>query len=563
MNWKNVLYLVQVERKSGRLIRGIKSTRYRENVFLANWPYWVALIIGSLAGLLSNYIASLIYANPDVIPAIAPLKDTALNIFISLPTLVLIFSLVFTLLQQIQLSGVKASTQVMYWLPVTWQEHTFASILANMLGLPLGIVLGFASGIIVFSVFNSLILQAILVTFAIFGAALMASSTTEILRIIQVRFIGAVYRSSGRAAVWVRFIGSLMFFLIFYILYFYITSGFASFLQNVSQIQTAIWFIPYVWLALMLFNIFNGVVLEGILFVSLSVLFIAGLYYLAVVLNAKFGLYEPPAIKIQKNGIYAPKTGFLGKFGFSSVEAAIVRKDLKGFTRRRELITIFILPIVFMLVPIMQSIGITESGSPAEATLLFVGMILLLPPSIMAMILGNILIGEEGQAVWRIYASPISANNLVKSKFFFVTLFSVITLVVSTAVGIIVYQPSIQIIIVSVIEAFFLIPALGSISLLLGFKGADFSETRRKRMIRQRWSLISFAACVLAAGAILAPFIPYFISLFVSSFMTITIDSFDLAFSVIISGIIATIITIVFYRFNVSYAKDFLRKAEV
>ena len=26
MNWKNVLYLLQVERKSGRLIRGIKAT---------------------------------------------------------------------------------------------------------------------------------------------------------------------------------------------------------------------------------------------------------------------------------------------------------------------------------------------------------------------------------------------------------------------------------------------------------------------------------------------------------------------------------------------------------
>ena len=33
MNWKNVLYLLRVERKSGRLIRGIKTTRYRENSF--------------------------------------------------------------------------------------------------------------------------------------------------------------------------------------------------------------------------------------------------------------------------------------------------------------------------------------------------------------------------------------------------------------------------------------------------------------------------------------------------------------------------------------------------
>ena len=48
MNWKNVLYLLQVERKSGRLIRGIKATRYRENSFIAYWPYWIAAIIGCM-----------------------------------------------------------------------------------------------------------------------------------------------------------------------------------------------------------------------------------------------------------------------------------------------------------------------------------------------------------------------------------------------------------------------------------------------------------------------------------------------------------------------------------
>ena len=46
MNWNNVLYLFRVERKSGRLIRGIKATRYKENLFIAYWPYWVAVILG-------------------------------------------------------------------------------------------------------------------------------------------------------------------------------------------------------------------------------------------------------------------------------------------------------------------------------------------------------------------------------------------------------------------------------------------------------------------------------------------------------------------------------------
>jgi hypothetical protein len=563
MNWKHVIYLMQVERKSGRLIRGAKTTRYKENKFLAYWPYWLALVVGILGGLLFNFIATLIYQNPSEIPGIAPLPETAFMVFVSLPTLVLIFSLVLTLLQQIQLSGIKASTQVMYWLPVTWQEHTFASILANLFGYPLGIVIAFSSGTLVFSALNGLILPAILTVLAVFAAAFMASATTEILRILQVRFIGAVYKSSGRAAVWVRFIGSLMFFLIFYVIYFYITSGFGEFFQSLSAIQTSVWFIPYAWLAIMLSYLLNGVVLQGLLFAGLSAVLIAGLYYLAVALNQRFGLYEPPAIRVQKSGIYAPKAGFLGKLGFSTVESAIIHKDLKAFTRRRELISIFIVPIIFMVVPIMQSIGLTNNGAPAEVDFIFEAMIFLFPPSIMAMIVGNILVGEEGQAVWRIYASPVSAKNLVKSKLFFLMFFSLIILVIGIIVGAIIFQPSLKLLTVAAVEAVFLIPAVGTISLAIGFKGADFTETRRKRMIRQEWSLISLIVCTLAGGGVLAPLAPYIISMFAPSFLGISASILNLAISIIISGIISIVITAIFYRINLNSAADLLRKAEM
>jgi hypothetical protein len=554
---------MQVERKSGRLLRGIKATKYRENAFLAYWPYWVAAIIGVLGGLLANYITSIVYSTA-AIPSLPSLSNETLSVFVVLPTIVLVISLVFTLLQQIQLSGIKATAQVMYWLPVTWQEHTMASIFANLLGLPIGIVLGFTSGIIVFSIFNGLILQALLTALALCAAAFMASSITEILRVLQVRFIGAVYKSSGRAAIWVRFIGSLLFFIIFYILYFYITSGFTSFLQNLTQAQSALWYIPFIWLALILSYIIKGLFLQGILFVGLSALFIAGLYYLAVLLNKRFGLYEPPAITIQKSGIYTPKTGLLGKLGFSNVEAAIIRKDLRGFTRRREVIGIFIAPIVMIIIPLMQSIGVTSGSAASQANPIFTGIIFLLPAGFMAMLLGEVLIGEEGQAVWRIYASPISPKNLVKSKYFFVTLFSTIILLISGTIGTIFYHPSAQDVIVAFLETFFVVLAVGSISLAIGFRGADFSETRRARMIRQEWSLIGVIVCAVAGAAVLAPLVPYVIASFASSFIPgLSASSFNLAISVIISGVISLVITAVFYRINIGLAQDLLRKAEV
>ena len=563
MNWKNVLFLMQVERKSGRLLRGIKATKYRENTFLAYWPYWTAAIIGVLGGLLANYITSIVYSTA-AIPSLPSLSNETLSVFVVLPTIVLVISLVFTLLQQIQLSGIKATAQVMYWLPVTWQEHTMASIFANLLGLPIGIVLGFTSGIIVFSIFNGLILQALLTALALCAAAFMASSITEILRLLQVRFIGAVYKSSGRAAIWVRFIGSLLFFIIFYILYFYITSGFTSFLQNLTQAQSALWYIPFIWLALFLSYTVKGLFLQGILFVGLSALFIAGLYYLAVLLNKRFGLYEPPAITIQKSGVYTPKTGLLGKLGFSNVEAAIIRKDLRAFTRRREVIGIFIAPIIMIIIPLMQSIGVTSGSAASQANPIFTGIIFLLPAGLMATLLGEVLIGEEGQAVWRIYASPISPKNLVKSKYFFATLFSTIILLISGTIGTIFYHPSAQDVIAAFLETFFVVLAVSSISLSIGFKGADFSETRRARMIRQEWSLIGVIVCAVAGAAVLAPLVPYVIASFASSLIPgLSASSFNLAISVIISGVISLVITAVFYRININSANDLLRKAEM
>jgi hypothetical protein len=566
MNWKNVLYLVRVERKSGRLIKGIKATRYRENSFIAYWPYWTALIIGVLGGLLAAVAAAVFYSHG--VPAGAqPLNVEAVGFFAVLPTLVLVVSLVFTLFQQIQVAGVRPSGQVIYSMPVTWQEHAMASILANLLGWPAALVVGLTSGVIVFSVFNGLILQALLAMVILFATAFFASSITESLRIVQVRFTGAVYKSSGRAAIWVRFITYILIIIIFYILYFYLTSGITSFVAVLTAVQNSVWYIPFIWPALIISFLTKGLLLQGLIFLASFALLLTGFYYLAVELNKRFGLYEPPAITVQKSGIYMPKTGILGKLGFSSVEAALIWKDFRAFTRRRELISAYIFPIILIILGLF---GVASGGgasnqtaSPIQLALLTqlnVGWVFLMPASAMAMLLGESLIGEEGQAVWRIYASPISPKNLAKSKYFFAILFSIIILIISAAVGIVYYHPSLRKTIVEIVEAFLLVLALASVSLRVGFKGADFTESRRARMVRQEWSLIGLAVCAIAGAAVLAPVVAiYLLSLLSSGYLS----SLILAIGVVISAAISIAISTYFYKTNIDSANDLLRKAEV
>jgi hypothetical protein len=559
MNWKNVAQLIRIDTKSGRLLRGRRLTKYRENRLFTYLVYGGALALGlAIGGLVGVYYRSASAADPNF----ASLVNLGMqNLLLSLPTLVLIYSVVLTMLQQIQRSGAKFSSQAQYWLPITWEEHTLASVLANMLGFSLISIVFIASAITVFSTFTGQVVPAISSVLGMCAAAFMASAITEILRILQVRFVGAVYKSTGRAAVWVRFIGSLLFFLAFYLIYFYIISGSGAitFVQTVASAQGLVWFVPFVWLAMTLYSFMNALLLQGLAFLALSLLFIFALFYLATLLNRRFGLYEPPAITVS-HGLYAPRAGFLGRLGFSTVEAALIRKDLKAFTRRRELMTIFILPIVFIIAPLMQSLGATgRSAASASSPYLF-ATIFLLPASVMAVFVGSFMVGEEGQAVWRIYSSPISPKNLVKSKYFCIIFFSILVLAITGIVGFLIFHPSLRAVLVALFESVFMVFTLGSLSLSNGIKGADFTEVPRPRMIRTTWNLLNLVACFVTAIVLLIPFFPYVLSLLLPDLGGPIVDPYT---AVILSAIISVVLALIFYQLAVKNAKELLTRAEI
>jgi hypothetical protein len=557
MNWKNIVHLIRVDRKSGRLVRGRRLTRYRERRIFTYIIYGGALALGLLAGIGGGVIYTTFSA---VDPQSKALFDQAMpNLFLSLPTLVLIYSLVFTMMQQIQRSGVKFSIQAPYWLPITWEEHTVAAAFANLLGFLAASVVFISASVLVLSIFMNLIAYALVTLAAVVGSAFMASVITEIMRVLQIRFIGAVYKSSGRAAVWVRFVGSLLFLILFYIVYFMLTgAGAVTFVQTIASGQSVFWFVPFVWLGMTQYSFLNGLILQTLVFSALSVLFIVSLFYAAVLLNRRFGLYEPPSITVSR-GLYAPKVGFLGKLGFSMAEAALIRKDLKAFTRRRELIFVFIAPLVVIMVPLLQAFGQTGGSIPAQAAPYLFAVVFLMPGGVLAFSLGSIIVGEEGEAIWRIYASPIPANSLVKSKYFFMIFFSSLVTIVTGLVGTLAFHPSVNTLIIAIAIAFFLMFAISAVALANGIKGADFTELPRPRMIRRKWSLANLALCALASGAIVAPLIPVALTLVAPSGLLPNINPY---LALAISAAIALTITLMAYRVAIGNARELLAKAE-
>jgi len=303
-----------------------------------------------------------------------------------------------------------------------------------------------------------------------------------------------------------------------------------------------------------LYSFINGLLLQALAFSTLSLLFVFSLFYLSVLLNKRFGLYEPPAITVTR-GVYAPRAGLLGRFGFSSVEAALIRKDFKAFTRRRELMYIFVLPIIVVLVPLMQSIGFAGGQSASSIPPLFsIALVFLLPAAILSVYLGSIMIGEEGSAIWRIYSSPISAKSLVKSKYSFIIMFSVLVVTVTGIVGVAVFHPSFRASLVAFTESFLLMFALTAVSLAIGLLAPDFRELPRPRMIRPEWSLLNMIMCLIAAVAILSPFVPWVLS---------SIGLIDLYQAVAVSAVISVIIAFVAYRMALKNAEQLLIKAEM
>jgi hypothetical protein len=553
MNWKNVLRLIRVDVKSGRLIRGQKLRRYRKSRVLQYAMYGGSCILGIALGLLVGTVYRGVTDPENKIGLLLNVK----SLFIAAPTLVLTYSLIFTMMRQLQRAGIKASIQPPYWLPIAWEEHTLAAIVANLIGIQLAALLSTVSAIAVVSIFLEEVPLAVLTISAVLATAFLASVTTEIFRVIQVRLTGALYKSSGKKAIWVRFGGSILLIIVFYAIYFFFTSGanFPAIIETLASGQKTVWFIPYLWLGMALFSFLNSQIVETVAFSFGSVVFLSVLFMVAVKLNSMFGLYEPPAIRVSIGG-YVPRPSIWRRLGFSLSEAAIMRKDFKAFTRRRELMYFFALPIIITMI----YLSLTTSTPYFQGLSFFSALILLVPGALMATSMGSMIVGQEGASVWHLYSSPVKAESLVKGKYAFVVIVSCAVTLACSAGGILILRPSMRTIFAALIESIFLILSLSAVSLIAGIKGASFVEIPRPRMIRPVEGIINFIICSILASVILIPLIPY-IGTIVGLYSPP--PQFYLYFALAISGAITAVVTYGSYRIAVKTAKDFLAEAEI
>ncbi len=185
----------------------------------------------------------------------------------------------------------------------------------------------------------------------------------------------------------------------------------------------------------------------------------------------------------------------------------------------------------------------------------------------MAVFLGLMIIGEEGESVWLFFSSPITAQSLVKCKYAFVITFSSIATLVCGVIGILIAHPSLDIALALLMESLLLIFALGAVSLRAGIKGADFTEIPRPRMVRPSTAILNGLLCFVLALVIFSPLLLHavtmgYIPLLIAG-IPVALPKLDLLIALSASAIVAVVITFVFYKITLKDAEAFLTKAEV
>ena len=151
-------------------------------------------------------------------------------------------------------------------------------------------------------------------------------------------------------------------------------------------------------------------------FSSLSIAFAVALFAFAAQFRARFWVPVPVSIKLS-TGEYRP-----GRFhipGVGAAESALLQKDLRSLTRRREMARFLAIPFVLAISMGISLVPLSTPSASQSAPFIFLTFIYVLPVSVFVGALSMTSIGQEGYAVWNLYAAPIKPNQILRAKMLF------------------------------------------------------------------------------------------------------------------------------------------------
>jgi hypothetical protein len=437
------------------------------------------------------------------------LRDTSsaaffLQISVFLPSLMALVAVMYGLLFEFSQSSAVGSSDIINWLPLKPTEFVLASVLSMFYFMSPIIALVFGATFGLSLSVNMLDVGLFSLVLGVLGMFLGAF-ILEIIRAITNRVSATFYKRSGRTTVAVR-----MIFIIIFLVAFILISN-INFLFTILQLFMGgianAWFIPILWPSLALMSYSTAEILQLVIYVTLSVALAIVFLWASVRLRIRYWVPEPFAIKLQPSKSYMPRRGFLGRLGFTAAEAALVRKDFRGLTRRKEMIVWVAMPLAISLISVFSYNPGIASQTTFDQLTFFWGP--LIGVYLFAFYLALTSIGQEGSAFVNLMIVPLREKEVVKAKLATALFPSGFAMAVVTIFIQILVQLRLEALIAIAVALFVVLFECSFVGLALGSRYPDFTEVPRARFVTQKgvwFGMLLIAVCV---GVTILPLFVY------------------------------------------------------
>ncbi len=426
--------------------------------------------------------------------------DTLSGLPILLPSSILLLALFYELSQ----TSSFASSDVVNWLPVTAYEYVVASSSATVYVYSFFVAIGLGFALPVALSISQMPAWLASLTMTVV-AMFVAAFAIEIIRALTNRVTSSLYRRSGRSAIAIRLVVTVLALVGFQLAFS--SRLLLGALEFVVAGANTLWFIPPSWPSLTVSSVYNAQLSNAAGFAIGSIAYAALVFSFGVEFRRRYWVPVPLTVKLS-NGAYAPKTGRLGTLGFNIVEAAIIRKDIRGLIRRREMARFLAIPIIMGISLLIPVIGATSARTPPSAVAFFViAPSLLVGLGLVSSTISMTSIGQEGPAVWNIYATPLLPKELFKAKALTALFLSSAAVVPIVLILSLVVRLRFELVLAMLALGFFVSIENTLIGLVIGARYPDFREMVRSRFVSVWGSLLGAFLGVVASTITIAPLI--------------------------------------------------------
>jgi len=475
------------------------------------------------------------------------------TIFGGIPIFLIGFFFTMGLLWELNASSESESADSINWLPISPSEYVLASTLSTaytyspLVMVTVGYCLPFGILTANTSAFLMLVLASVV-------AAFIGSVTVEILRSLLARASVAFNKVGGRLMIFLRIFGIILILLFTQTLF----SGFLiiRIINSVSNAEATTVLVPLLWPTLSVTSVLRANLLGSASFLLLSLGFLATLIFFAFGLRSRFWVSALPSFHFS-NAVKISGASRLRRIGVSAISLALVRREIRSATRRKEVVRLMAIPIILPVMisfPALFSPAPTTSAQSSLISPLFLAVPLLFGAGLGTLFLGMTSIGQEGKRLWNLSSLPIDARTIVTSKIVFTSLISTIGLVLGLGLTVVFFQVSILDALTFIGVGITLVLAEASLGVAIGGRYPDFSDGPRPRFVTIIGSIIG---AFLGVVMMLLMSLPLLLLLLARVFLLLP---FSLQLSFFLGGMLGLIFARICYSLSIGWVDGILRE---